>query len=164
MALVREQLARTSPELTDPSLGDTPYEPDGLGSGWIDAPPVPALAEDVEFHSPLLTATATGRYANERILTAASQIYGAQRFRAVLQVDDQPAIAAVFDGTVEGNVLQLVAIFTLNAAGEVAQIRIFSRPWPVTAYFRAGMYKLLNDILGPEYWQGPDPQAPLPIT
>jgi hypothetical protein len=163
MALVRDQLDRSQPDLTDPDLGSVPYLPEGPGTGWIDAPPLPPLAADVAFYSPLLTAIARGKHVNERILQAAAQIYGEQKFRAVLQVVDRNAIAAVFDGVVEGNALQLVAIFGLNDQGEVDEIRIFSRPWPVTAYFRAGMYKLLNDILGPEYWQGPSPTTPLPI-
>jgi hypothetical protein len=163
MALVRDQLGRSHPGLTDPDLGSVPYVPEGPGTGWIDAPPLPPLAEDVSFYSPLLTAVATGKHVNERILQAAADIYGEQKFRAILQVADRNAIAAVFDGVVEGNALQLVAIFGLNGQGEVDEIRIFSRPWPVTAYFRAGMYKLLNDILGAEYWQGPSPTAPLPI-
>jgi hypothetical protein len=33
-------------------------------------------------------------------------------------------------------VLQLVTIFTLNNRSEVSEIRVFRRPWPVTAYFR----------------------------
>jgi hypothetical protein len=111
---------------------------EGPGTTSVDAPPVPPFAENISFHSPLLTAVATGKYANERILTAASQIYGEQHFRAILQVEGQPAIAAVFDGVVEGNVLQLVAIFTVNDKSELEEIRIFSRPWPVTAYFRKG--------------------------
>jgi hypothetical protein len=31
--------------------------------------------------------------------------------------------------------------------------------WPVTAYFRTCMYEVLKDILGPEFWQGPDPDG-----
>jgi hypothetical protein len=163
MALVRGRLARSHPDLTDPDLGSVPYVPEGPGTEWIEAPPLPPLAEDVAFYSPLLTAVAHGKHVNERILQAASQIYGEQKFRAFLQVSGHNAIAGVFDGMVEGNALQLVAIFGLNGQGEIDEIRIFSRPWPVTAYFRAGMYKLLNDILGPEYWQGPSPTAPLPV-
>jgi len=163
MALVRDRLAGIEPALADPDLGTVPYVPDGPGTTWIEAPAIPALAENVAFHSPVLTAAATGKYLNERILTAASEVYGEQRFRAVLQVDGHQAIAGVFDGVVNGNVLQLVAIFGLNDAGEISDIRLFSRPWPVTAYFRAQMYDLLRDVLGPEYWQGPSPQAPLPI-
>ena len=59
--------------------------------------------------------------------------------------------------------LQLVAIFTLNNQREVSEIRVFSRPWPMTAYFRRCMYELLKDSLGPEHWQGPNPEGPLPI-
>jgi hypothetical protein len=163
MALVRDRLARNHPDLADPDLGSVPYVPVGPGTGRIDAPPLPPLAEDVAFYSPLLTAIARGKHVNERILQAAAEIYGEQHFRAVLQITGRNAVAAVFDGVVEGNALQLVAIFGLNGQGEIDEIRIFSRPWPVTAYFRAGMYKLLNDILGPEYWQGPSPTAPLPV-
>ena len=54
MALVRDQLGRSHPELTDPDLGSVPYVPEGPGTGWIDAPPLPPLAEDVSFYSPLL--------------------------------------------------------------------------------------------------------------
>jgi hypothetical protein len=163
MALVRERLAKIEPDLADPDLGTVPYVPEGPGTTWIQAPPIPPLAENVAFHSPVLTATATGRHVNERILTAASEVYGEQKFRAVLQVDGQQAIAGAFDGIVNGHVLQLVAIFGLNDKSEISDIRIFSRPWPVTAYFRAGMYDLLADILGPEYWLGPSPKAPLPV-
>lgn len=163
MALVRDRLARVRPDLTDPDLGTRPYVPEGPGANWIEAPSLPPLAEDVAFYSPLLTATARGKYLNERILQAAAEIYGVQKFRAVLKVEDRNAIAGVFDGVVEGNVLQLVAIFGLNSLGQVEEIRLFSRPWPVTAYFRARMYERLNDVLGPEYWQGPSPTAPLPV-
>jgi hypothetical protein len=161
MALLRERLARVRPVLTDATLGDQPYVPDGPGSGRIDPPPVPPLAADVSFYSPVLTAVATGKEINERILAAAGQVYGEQTFRAVLEVEGRPAIAAVFDGLVDGNALQLVAMFGLNERSEINEIRIFSRPWPVTAHFRAEMYELLNEALGPEFWQGPDPRAPI---
>jgi hypothetical protein len=161
MALVREHLRQGRPDLTDARLGDEPYVPEGPGNGWIDAPQIPPLADDVSFYSPILTAVATGRDINQRILAAASKVYGQQAFRAVLQVDGRAAVAGVFDGTVDGHTLQLVAMFTLNADSEIAEIRIFSRPWPVTAHFRAAMYELLKDALGPEFWQGPDPLAPI---
>jgi hypothetical protein len=161
MALVRDHLKQVRPELTGAALGDQPYVPEGPGNGRIDAPQIPPLAADVAFYSPFLTAVATGRDLSQRILAAASQVYGEQAFRAVLEVADRPAVAGVFDGTVDGHTLQLVALFTLNADSEIAEIRIFSRPWPITAHFRAEMYELLKDALGPEFWQGPDPRAPI---
>lgn len=33
----------------------------------------------------------------------------------------------------------------------------------MTANFRKCMYELLKDILGPEFWQDPDPEGLLPI-
>jgi hypothetical protein len=163
MALLRERLGGIDTALIDPTIGAAPYSPDGPGTDPIEGPPLPPLAAEVEFHSPILTATAKGREANERILTAAAQVYGMPTYRAVLQVEDQPAVAVLFDGHIDDNVLQLAAIFGLNPDQELEQIRIFSRPWPITAYFRARMYPLLSDLLGPEYWRGRDPEAPLPI-
>jgi hypothetical protein len=161
MALVRERLSQMRPALTVAELGDELYIPDGPGSTGLEPPPVPPLAQDVSFLSPVLTAVATGKEINERILAAASAVYGAQHFRAVLEVEGRPAIAAVFDGIVDGNTLQLVAMFTLNDRSEIVEIRIFSRPWPITHRFRVEMYDQLKDVLGPEFWQGPDPRAPL---
>jgi hypothetical protein len=81
---------------------------------------------------------------------------------AVLQVAGQNAIAGVFDGHVDGgNVNQVVAVFTLNDQSEAAEIRVFTRPWPVTVYFRRCVYE--KHILGPEFFLGPDPEGPLPL-
>jgi hypothetical protein len=161
MALVRERLRQQTPALIGATLGDQLYIPDGPGTTTMNPPPVPPLADDVSFYSPILTAVATGKEINQRILAAASDVYGEQRFRAVLEVEGRPAIAAVFDGLVDGNTIQLVAMFGLNERSEIDEIRIFSRPWPVTARFRAEMYDRLRSDLGPEFWQGPDPHAPI---
>jgi len=59
-----------------------------------------------------------------RILEAAAQTFRDPRFRAVLPIEGRPGFAAVMDEDVAGHVLQLVEIFTLNAQGEVAEIRM----------------------------------------
>jgi hypothetical protein len=162
MAVVRDKLAEPHPALTEADLGDRLYVADGPGTAGMNPPPIPPLADDVSFHSPVLTAVATGKEINQRILQAAAQVYGEQRFRAVLEAEGRPAIAGVFDGLVDGHTLQLVALFGLNDHSEINEIRIFSRPWPVTAHFRAEMYEILKDDLGPEFWRGPDPRTPVP--
>ena len=154
MALIRERIAEVDPKLADPELGTSP--PEGPGTSWTDPPAVPPLAEDVTLFSPFLTAEPQGKYVVQRCLSAAAQCFREPKFRAVLQVDGHPAFAAVMDELVEGSVLQLVEMFTRNARGEVTEIRIFTRPWPVTAYLRRCMYEHLKDILGPEYWGSPD--------
>jgi hypothetical protein len=116
----------------------------------------------MSFHSPVLTAVATGKEINQRILRAASQVYGEQKFRAVLEAEGRPAIAGVFDGVADGHTLQLVAMFGLNDRSEINEIRIFSGPGRSPRTFRAEMYEILKDVLGPEFWQGPDPRTPVP--
>ena len=154
MALIRERIAEVNPKLADPELGTSP--PEGPGTSWTDPPTIPPLADDVTLFSPLLTGEPTGKAVIARILAAAAQSYRDPKFRAVLQIEGQPGFAAVMDEVVEGNVLQLVEIFTLNAHGEVAEIRIFTRPWAVTADLRQGIHEHLGNFLGPEYWGSPD--------
>jgi hypothetical protein len=161
MALIRERLAEVAPSLADPKIGTSP--PEGPGTSWIDPPAIPPLADDVTLFSPVLTGEPTGKAAIARILTAAAQSFCDPKFRAVLQVEGRPGFAAVMDEVVEGNVLQLVEIFMLNAHGEVDEIRIFTRPWPVTADLRAGIREHLNGFLGPEFWGNPQEATSVPM-
>ena len=154
MALVSDRLAEIDPNLADPTIATTP--PEGPGTSWTDAPAIPALADDVTLFSPVLTGEPTGKAVIARILAAAAQTFRDPKFRAVLQVEGQPGFAAVMDELVNGNVLQLIEIFTLNPDGEVAEIRIFTRPWAVTADLRQGIHEHSGDLLGPEFWGSPD--------
>ncbi len=45
----------------------------------------------------------------------------------------------------------------------MARAKVGEPRQPVTAYFRRCMCELLNDSVEPEYWEGPDPEGPLPI-
>jgi len=158
MAVIRERLAEVDPNLTDPELLTSP--PEGPGRTWTDPPAIPPLADDVTLFSPVLTGEPSGKAVIARILAAAAQSFRDPRFRAVLQIEGQSGFAAVMDEIVEGNVLQLVEIFTLNAHGEVAEIRIFTRPWTVTAGLRRGIQEHLDGFLGPEFWGGPQEVVP----
>lgn len=163
MALVRERIAKIDPKLADPDLGTSPYVPEGPGTSLIDPPPYPALAEDVVLYSPVLSGEPRGKALMQRVLDAVWQCWGQPaKYRAVLQVEGQNAVAGVFDGHVDGgHVNQVAAVFTLNSQSEATEIRVFTRPWPITAYFRRCVYE--KHILGDEFFQGPDPEAPLPI-
>jgi hypothetical protein len=160
VAIAREKLA-AGHELFRADIDlSSPYVPTGPTEGYLDAPPpVPGLSEDVAFHSPVLTATATGRDLVGTVLKAVEVAYGTPRFRAAFPAGN--SVVALYDGSVHGHVIQIAAIFTLNVAGEIADLRIYSRPWPVTALFRGEVYKLLRTTLGPEFWQGPAPLAAL---
>ncbi|MER6290322.1 hypothetical protein [Streptomyces sviceus] len=162
MAVLREVIAKTDPALADPSLGSEPYAPEGPTPVWVDHPAVPPLAQDVTLYSPILREEPTGKAVVGPVLKAAAQSFSDLKVRAVLDIEGQTGFAVVIDEYVDGgHVQQLVEIFTLNEAGEVGGIRIFTRPWLVTAQFRKSMYALLKDTLGPEFWEGPDEEEPL---
>lgn len=162
MAVLREVIAQSDPALADPDLGSGPYAPQGPTPVWVDHPTVPPPAQDVTLYSPILSEEPTGKAVVGPVLKAAAQSFSDLKVRTVLDVDGRTAFAVVIDEYVNGHVQQLVEIFSLDDAGEVAEIRIFTRPWLVTAHFRKNMYALLKDTLGPEFWAGPDPQGPLP--
>jgi hypothetical protein len=156
MALLRDPIAKVDPDLADPSLGAGLYVPERPRPAPVDHPHIPPLARDVTLYSPILSGEPSGKALIERILEAADQSYRDLKVRAVLDVEGRSAFAIVIDEFVDDHVMQLVEIFALNTEGEVNEIRVFSRPWLVTAHFRKRMHALLTDVLGPELWQGPD--------
>ncbi|HWN60361.1 MAG TPA: hypothetical protein VNO25_06795, partial [Streptosporangiaceae bacterium] len=126
-------------------------------ASYLQTAPSPSgLALDVAFHSPVLTATATGRDLVAIILKAVEETYGSPRYHWVSPVGDG-SLVALYDGSVHGHVFQIAAVFTLNQDAQIADMRIYSRPWPVTALFRGEVYKLLRSTLGEEFWQGQPP-------
>lgn len=162
VAALREAIADTDPALADPNLGAGLYAPDGPKPVWADHPAVPPLGQDVVLYSPILSEEPTGKAVVGPVLKAAAQSFNDLKVRAVLGIEGRSGFAVVIDEYVDGHVQQLVEMFTLSPEGEVAEIRIFTRPWLVTAHFRKKMYALLKDALGAEFWQGPDPRDPLP--
>jgi hypothetical protein len=160
VAIVRARLAAGDDLFRDDVDLSSPYAPSGPGARYLDSAPVlPGLALDVAFHSPVLTCTASGRDLVAVVLKAVEETYGPPRYHWAFQAGD--SLVALYDGSVHGHAFQVAAVITLNKAGEIADMRIYSRPWPVTALFRGEVYKLLRGTLGPEFWQGPAPLAAL---
>src|ERR1700677_4849658 len=142
VAVARQKLAAGNDLFRDDGEPSTPYRPSGPSASCLQtAPSPPVLAFDVAFHSPVLTATATGRDLVAIILKAVEQTYGSPRYHWVSPVGDD-SLVALYDGSVHGHVFQIAAVFTLNQDAQIADMRIYSRPWPVTALFRGEVYKL----------------------
>lgn len=161
VAIAREKLAAEDDLFRDDVDLSTPYVASGPNAPYLEtAPSLPGLALDVAFHSPVLTATAAGRDLVTVILKAVEETYGTPRYHWAFPASDNRLIA-LYDGSVHGHVLQIAAVLTLNQAGQIADMRIYSRPWPVTALFRGEVYKLLRGTLGAEFWQGQPPLAAL---
>ena len=158
--LVRDHLAVSDERFRDDVDLSVPYVPAGPPGGFRTQPPsLPELSADVAFHSPVLTATATGGELVSVILKAVGEISGAPRFRVVSRFGE--AYVVVSDAMVHGHTWQLAAVYGLDDAGKIADMRLYSRPWPVTAFFRGEVYKLIRDQFGPEYWQGENPLVAL---
>jgi hypothetical protein len=161
VAIARKKLAAEDDLFRDDVDLSTPYVAAGPNAPYLEtAPSLPGLALDVAFHSPVLTATAAGRDLVAVILKAVEEAYGSPRYHWAFPAGDNRLIA-LYDGSVHGHVLQIAAVLTLNQAGQIADMRIYSRPWPVTALFRGEVYKLLRGTLGGEFWQGQPPLAAL---
>ncbi|HEY1915901.1 MAG TPA: hypothetical protein VGH27_10035 [Streptosporangiaceae bacterium] len=160
VAMARDKLAAGDDLYRDDIDLSVPYVPSGPTVGYLPAPPAPpALAADVKFHSPVLTETAAGRDLVTQVLQAVEAVSGTPRYRfATLTGSD---LVVAYDASVHGHTWQLAAVFGLNDGGELSDLRIYSRPWPVTALFRGEVYKLLRDVLGPSFWQGQPPLAAL---
>jgi len=154
--LVRDHLAASDERFrTDIDLS-VPYVAAGPPGGFRTEPPgLPGRSADVAFHSPVLTDTAAGGELVGIILKAVEDVSGAPRFRVVSRFGE--AYVVLYDARVHGHAWQLGAVFGLDGDGEIADMRVYSRPWPVSAFFRGEVYKLLRDRLGPQYWQGENP-------
>jgi hypothetical protein len=156
VAFAREKLLPTDEVFAEDIDVSTPWVPDGPTDGYLD--PQPAghrLAADVAFHSPVLTETASGRDLVSTVLRAVEKVAGEPSYRIFTPAGD--AVLVVYDTHVHGHYWQLAAVFRLNADAEIEDMRIYSRPWPVTAFFRGEVYKLLREDLGPQFWQGQNP-------
>ena len=160
VALVREKLAVNDELFRDDIDLSRPYEPSGPTEGFLAEPPhLPDRSAGVAFHSPVLTDTATGGDVVKVILGAVEEVSGPAHFRYAKRFGN--SIAVLYDARVHGHAWQLGAVFGLSEAGEINDMRIYSRPWPISGLFRAEVYKLLRDTLGPEFWQGESPSVAL---
>lgn len=132
--LVRDHLAACDERFRDDTDLSVPCAPGGPPGGFLAEQPagLPELSADVAFHSPVLTDTATGSELVGFILNAVGEISGAPRFRIVSCFG--PGFVMVYDATVHGHTWQLAGVCSLAGSGKIDDMRIYSRPWPVSAF------------------------------
>ncbi|MFF2364637.1 hypothetical protein ACFVU0_18350 [Streptomyces sp. NPDC058122] len=157
---VRERLAGSDKRFDSDIDLSVPYVPAGPPGGFLtDTPGLPGLSADVAFHSPVLTDTVSGAELVGVVLTAVQEVSGAPRYRVANRFGNVSVV--VYDATVHGHTWQLGLVIGLDGNDEMADMRVYSRPWPVAALFRGEVYKLLRDRLGSQYWQGESPLVAL---
>lgn len=114
---------------------------------------VAALDQDVVFHSPVLATTGNeirGLATVVKILQAAFTCLGMPHNVEEFQNSDGRYIVT-FDGTVDGNLMQVAILATENTDKKLEDIRLFARPWPVV--------KLFRDFMGRHLRPDPVPDA-----
>ncbi|WP_033825520.1 hypothetical protein [Kitasatospora sp. MBT63] len=160
VALARDKMVPVDQVLAEDIDVSTPYVPSGPADGYLDLPAAaPRLATDVAFHSPVLTATVSGRDRVAAVLQAVEQVGGEPGYRIFTQAGEH--VVAAYDLHVHGHTWQVAAVFRFNGDAEIEDMLIYSRPWPVTAFFRGEIFKLLRPNYGPEFWQGENPLTAL---
>jgi hypothetical protein len=132
-----------------------------LETGDLPAAVAP-LDQDVVLHSPILATIGDevrGHAIVAKILQTAFACYGMPRNVEEFQNPDGRYIVA-FDGSIDGNLIQIAILVTENAARKVDSIRLFARPWPVVKLFREFMERNLRpDPVPDAIWNLPATQA-----
>ena len=123
---------------------------------------VAALDQDVVFHSPILATTGDevrGYTTVVKILQRAFACIGMARNVDEFQNPDGRYIVT-YDGSMDGNLIQIAILVTENAEGKVGSIRLFARPWPVVKLFRECMERDLRpDPVPDAIWNLPATDA-----
>ena len=126
-----------------------------------DLPAAAALLDqNVVFHSPVLATTGDevrGPAIVGKILQTVFACCGAPRNVEEFQNPDGRYIVT-FDGSIDGNLIQIAILVTENAVSKVESIRLFARPWPIVKLFRQFMERNLRPN------QVPDAIWDLPAT
>ena len=129
----------------------------------VDLPAaIAALDQDVVFHSPILATTGDevrGHPILAKVLQTAFACYGMPRNVEEFQNPDGRYIVT-FDGSIDGNLIQIAILVTENAAKKVESTRLFARPWPVVKLFRQFMERNLRpDPVPDAIWNLPATNA-----
>jgi hypothetical protein len=132
-----------------------------LATGDLPAA-VAILDQDIVFHSPVLATIGNeirGQAIVVKILQTAFACVGMPRNVDEFQNPDGRYIVT-FDGSIDGNLIQVAILVTENAAQKVESVRLFARPWPVVTLFRQYMERRLRpDPLPDAVWNLPGTSA-----
>ena len=104
------------------------------------------LRHDVVFHSPILATVGEevrGHAVVVKALGTAFAYIGPPRNVEEFQSSDGRYIV-MFDGVIDGNLIQIAMLVTEDAANKVESLRGFARPWPIVKLFREYMERNLR--------------------
>jgi hypothetical protein len=109
------------------------------------------LAENVVFHSPVLTRAVEGRDKVAEVL-AASPTVRQGRYLSEYSLEDRVTLLR-WGGQIDGHEIESLEILVDNEDGLIMERTIAYRPLPAVAIFRDAMRPLLANVLSTEYWE-----------
>jgi hypothetical protein len=115
------------------------------------------LAEDVEFHTPILTKVVTGRDVISRIWALSSHVRSGRYVR-----EDKLDARTTFlqwQGEIDGRDLEILELIEDDENGLIKKRTAAYRPLPAVVLFRSAMYPSIKGWLAPEYFRYPPEDA-----
>ena len=118
------------------------------------------LAQDVTFHTPILTQDLEGKELTLRFISEAARIIGDLTYTD--EATDAERAFLFWNGTVDQREISGVTVLVEDSQGQVADITVVLRSWGVVANFRDTMLRSLADIIPASAWQLDEGKAPPP--
>jgi hypothetical protein len=120
------------------------------------------LADNVEFHTPILTRVVTGRDVISRIWALSSHVRSGHYVRED-KLDERTTFLQ-WQGKIDGRDLEILELIEDDEDGLIKKRIAAYRPLPAVELFRSAMYPNVKDWLGPEYFSYPLDDASSPAT
>jgi hypothetical protein len=111
------------------------------------------LADDVEFHTPILTKVVTGRELIGRIWALSSHVRSGRYVREH-KLDERTTFLQ-WQGQIDGRDLEILELIEDDDRGLIRKRTAAYRPLPAVELFRAAMYPTVKEWLGPDYFDYP---------
>src|SRR5262245_50642642 len=108
------------------------------------------LADDVEFHTPILTKVVTGREVISRVWALSSHVRSGHYLREH-ELGERTTFLQ-WQGKIEGRDLEILELIEDDEFGLIRRRIAAYRPLPAVELFRAAMYPTIKEWFGPEYF------------
>ncbi|HLZ63181.1 MAG TPA: nuclear transport factor 2 family protein [Ktedonosporobacter sp.] len=109
------------------------------------------LAPDVTFHSPILSRAVSGRERVQQILANAFEFVDPIQF--TLELSDRQQTVFLWNGAINGYEIQAARVISENAEGQIYDISVLMRPYPVVTLFQQAMRERAGSTVPEEYWE-----------
>jgi hypothetical protein len=111
------------------------------------------LADDIEFHTPILTKVVTGRELIGRIWALSSHVRSGHYIRE--HTIDEHTTFLQWQGQIDGRDLEILELVEDDEQGLIRKRTAAYRPLPAVELFRAAMYPVVKEWLSEDYFGYP---------